>query len=152
MLWYMTSSPSASLTSLLVSISWRSSCSGCSSRICSCRRAEQQSRHSPPGPTLWGSSSNMLKHTVWKSLCESKLNPWYFKSSPTVKIKLKSRFWKMHGTKLQPFMFIPKKWFTFSLDFIDKKNCPVQKEHWITSRQMRVLYLVLKQHYIWTIQ
>lgn len=38
------------------------------------------------------------------------------------------------------------------IGFIDKKNSPIQKEHWITSRQMCVLYLVLKQHNIWTIQ
>lgn len=34
------------------------------------------------------------------------------------------------------------------IGFIDKKNSPIQKEHGITSRQMRVEYLVLKQHYI----
>lgn len=114
-----------------------SSCSEYSTSFCPCRRVVQESRCSLPDPTLRDSSSNILHRAPHSCIV---IGLCYLTSQ-----------WKYTGQYLNHLCLF-KKWFTFSLNFINKKNSPVQKEHWITYRQMSVSYLVLKQHYIWTIQ
>lgn len=76
MIFSLSPSPTFPLFSTSCSASWRSSFSGSSTRFRSCRRAVQESRCSPPDPTLGGSSSNML-HTELTAdrISTSQLNP-----------------------------------------------------------------------------